>query len=48
MSAVLAQLNTSAGGMPKKPVLFGRVTFTGIEGDKQRNKKVHGGPDRAI
>ena len=48
MTGVLAQLNVSRGGMPKLPVLFARVTATGVEGDKQRNKTVHGGPNRAV
>ena len=34
--------------MPKLPVLFARVTPAGVEGDRQRNKKYHGGPDRAV
>lgn len=48
MAGVLAQLNVSPGGMPKRPVLFARVTAGGVEGDKQRNLKYHGGPDRAV
>jgi MOSC domain-containing protein YiiM len=44
----LAQLNISAGGMPKRPVLFARVTRGGIQGDWQKNRKYHGGPDRAV
>ena len=48
MAGVLAQLNVSNGGMPKSPVMFARVTAGGIEGDRQRNLKYHGGPDRAV
>lgn len=48
MSAVLAQLNTSPGGIPKLPVLFAHVTRDGLAGDWQCNRKYHGGPDRAI
>jgi MOSC domain-containing protein YiiM len=48
MTGVLARLNVSAGGMPKKPVPSARVTQAGVEGDKQRNLKYHGGPDRAV
>ena len=48
MPAVLAQLNVSGGGMPKRPVLFARVTAAGVDGDRQRNRKYHGGPDRAV
>jgi len=46
--AVLLQVNVSPGGMPKLPVLSARVTRNGIEGDRQRNLKYHGGPDRAV
>jgi MOSC domain-containing protein YiiM len=48
MTGTLLQLNVSKGGMPKLPVLFARVTPTGVDGDKQRNKKYHGGPGRAV
>ena len=48
MTAILSQLNVSNGGMPKRPVLFARVTKSGVEGDRQRNLKYHGGPDRAV
>ena len=44
----LAQLNISAGGMPKLPVQSARVTRFGVEGDQQRNRKYHGGPNRAV
>lgn len=46
--AHLHQINVSDGGVPKKPVLEARVTLQGVEGDRQRNLKVHGGPDRAV
>ena len=42
------QISVSAGGVPKKPVPEARVTLQGVEGDRQRNLKVHGGPDRAV
>lgn len=45
---ILAQINISPGGMPKLPVASARVTIHGVEGDWQRNRKYHGGPDRAI
>jgi len=48
MTAILVQVNVSGGGMPKTPVLFGRVTLAGVDGDWQKNRKYHGGPDRAI
>jgi MOSC domain-containing protein YiiM len=48
MKGTLVQVNTSNGGMPKLPVLQARVTKEGLEGDWQKNRKYHGGPDRAV
>ena len=50
MNATLVQVNVSAeGGMPKLPVRAGaRVTRDGVDGDWQRNRKYHGGPNRAV
>ncbi len=42
------QINVSDGGVPKRPVLEARVSEIGVEGDRKRNIKVHGGSDRAI
>lgn len=42
------QISVSDGGVPKRPVFEARVTTLGVEGDRQRNLKVHGGPDRAV
>ena len=42
------QINRSAGGVPKLPVLQATVSEAGLEGDKQRNLRVHGGPKRAL
>ena len=42
------QINVSDGGVPKLPVLEAEVAERGLVGDRQRNRKVHGGPDRAV
>jgi MOSC domain-containing protein YiiM len=42
------QINISDGGVPKRPVLEAKVGARGLDGDRQRNLKVHGGPDRAV
>jgi MOSC domain-containing protein YiiM len=34
--------------VPKHPVLEAKMTTQGLEGDRQDNLKVHGGPDRAV
>ena len=46
--ATVVQVNVSPGGMPKLPVLQARVTKQGLVGDRQKNLKFHGGPDRAV
>lgn len=38
----------SQGGVPKLPVNEVMVRATGLEGDKQRDLRHHGGPDRAV
>lgn len=48
VAAILSQINISDGGMPKLPVLQARVTVNGLVGDRQRVRKYHGGPDRAV
>jgi MOSC domain-containing protein YiiM len=41
-------LQRSAGGVPKQPVQRVTVSPAGMEGDKQRDRRFHGGPDRAL
>lgn len=42
------QINLSDGGVPKLPVWEASVGKEGLSGDRQRNLKFHGGPDRAV
>ena len=43
------QINVNPkGGVPKQPVARARVTSNGVAGDKQRNRRFHGGPQRAV
>ena len=44
----LTQVNVSEGGMPKLPVPAAKVARDGVEGDWQKNRKYHGGPNRAV
>ena len=44
----LVSINISKGGVPKRPLPACRVTAGGLEGDKQRDLRYHGGPDRAV
>ena len=48
MTARIFQINVSQGGVPKLPVQHTRVTENGLEGDKQKHLKFHGGPKRAV
>jgi MOSC domain-containing protein YiiM len=48
MKGTLVQVNVSGGGMPKRPVDRANVTAHGVEDDWQRNRKYHGGPNRAV
>jgi MOSC domain-containing protein YiiM len=41
-------INTSRGGVPKQPVFEALVTADGIDGDRQSDRRFHGGPDRAV
>lgn len=47
-SAVVVQINTSAGGVPKLPVDRVEVDFSGIVGDRQGNRRFHGRPWQAV
>jgi MOSC domain-containing protein YiiM len=48
VTAYITGLQCSNGGVPKLPVRSVTLTTTGLTGDRQRNLKVHGGPDRAV
>jgi MOSC domain-containing protein YiiM len=43
------QINVNPeGGVPKQPVASVHITAKGVVGDKQRNRRFHGGPGRAV
>ena len=44
----MVQVNVSDGGVPKRAVPSARVTRAGVDGDRQREITVHGGPHRAV
>lgn len=48
MNGEISQLNTSRGGIPKRPVLSAVLTPLGLEGDDWAHPKIHGGPDQAV
>ena len=48
MSARITGLQRSNGGVPKLSILRARVTVAGLEGDWQKDRKHHGGAERAL
>lgn len=48
MDGVLVQVSVSGGGVPKRPVAEGLVTRGGIVGDRQADRRHHGGPSQAL
>ncbi|NTU81028.1 MAG: MOSC domain-containing protein [Chloroflexales bacterium] len=45
----VAQINLNPrGGVPKHAVASAEVTVNGVVGDRQRDLRVHGGPQRAV
>jgi MOSC domain-containing protein YiiM len=45
---MVVSINTSDGGVPKLPVSEGQVGVNGVAGDRQRDLRFHGGPNRAV
>ena len=48
MPGTIIQVNTSRGGLPKRPIALGVIGPLGIEGDLHAHPQFHGGPDKAI
>lgn len=48
MAGRIFQLNVSNGGVPKLAVREASLNVNGIEGDRQRDLRYHGGPRRAL
>lgn len=47
-SSRIVQISVSPGGAPKRAVPSARVTTLGLEGDVQRDREHHGGPEWAL
>jgi MOSC domain-containing protein YiiM len=45
---VVHAINISNGGVPKLPRDSCYISVEGLEGDRQRDLRYHGGPDRAV
>ena len=48
MSGRLESINSSRGGVPKASMFEALVTQQGLDGDRQQDRRGHGGPDRAV
>ncbi len=48
MTGRIFSLQRSNGGVPKLPVREAAVSEEGLEGDRQRDRRYHGGPERAL
>ncbi len=48
MKPRLHQISVSDGGVPKLPVPEAYIGVEGVAGDRQRNREIHGGADRAV
>jgi len=48
MTARIVSLNRSAGGVPKRQVEEAFIGVGGVTGDRQNDRRHHGGPDRAV
>jgi MOSC domain-containing protein YiiM len=44
----LESINASRGGVPKASLFEALITEEGVDGDRQRDLRFHGGPDRAV
>ena len=47
-AGMLHSINVSNGGVPKSPRASALIAAGGVEGDRQADRRFHGGPDRAV
>ena len=48
MQGTIVQINISPGGLPKRPVSGGFISYLGLEGDGHAHPEFHGGPQQAV
>src|SRR5688500_7346174 len=48
MQGRILQINISEGGVPKRPILSGVITESGVRGDGHAHPEYHGGPGKAL
>ena len=44
----ILQVNISGGGVPKRPILLGKLSVRGFAGDRFAHPNIHGGPNQAV
>ena len=44
----VVSINVSRGGVPKLPIERAYIGLEGVDGDRQRDRRFHGGPMRAV
>jgi MOSC domain-containing protein YiiM len=47
-AGMVHSINVSNGGVPKRPRASAWIGASGVEGDRQKDLRFHGGPDRAV
>ena len=48
IEGTVSAINVSDGGLPKRPRESAAISIGGVQGDRQRDLRHHGGPDRAV
>ena len=48
LQGTIIQVNTSLGGLPKRPIAEALVTPLGLETDRHAHPSIHGGPRKAV
>jgi MOSC domain-containing protein YiiM len=48
MEGSIVQVNTSGGGLPKRPVAQASITVLGLAGDLHAHPEIHGGERKAV
>ena len=48
MQGTIVQINVSPGGLPKRAVSGGLLSYSGLEGDRHAHPGIHGGPRKAV
>jgi MOSC domain-containing protein YiiM/ubiquinone/menaquinone biosynthesis C-methylase UbiE len=47
-TGLVMSVNVSPGGVPKRPIAASHISRTGVDGDRQADRRHHGGPLQAV